>query len=274
MKTYGEWRYSSTILHVGTRWRWTVSFTPLPLSPPGEKTSDTNRIRGWVGSRAGLNPVKKRKISFPCRKSKPCHHARSCSDWAIPTYVVININREDNKQLESLLDSKLKYLNASNIRWWMAWVRTRSNGPATWRTAETGHVCSRQVFLLRHCTASAPAPNRRCIRHFNTLARPLNGLSSAKGNTQLDWDSDYSRLHNCVSQRLFFSLDPLLVLSSRYWDFHFIQSVRHWMGPQSLATLLSRFENAIPLSQWSNNLRTLDHTASAARISSQSCFNI
>jgi hypothetical protein len=26
----GEWRYSSTILDLGTRWRWVVSLTPLP----------------------------------------------------------------------------------------------------------------------------------------------------------------------------------------------------------------------------------------------------
>jgi hypothetical protein len=31
MKTYGEWRYSSTILDPGTRWRWVISFTPRPL---------------------------------------------------------------------------------------------------------------------------------------------------------------------------------------------------------------------------------------------------
>jgi hypothetical protein len=28
-----EWRYSSTILDFGTRWRWVVSFTPRPLYP-------------------------------------------------------------------------------------------------------------------------------------------------------------------------------------------------------------------------------------------------
>jgi hypothetical protein len=39
MKTYGEWRYSSTILDLGTRWKWTGSrpgrFTPEkePLVP-------------------------------------------------------------------------------------------------------------------------------------------------------------------------------------------------------------------------------------------------
>jgi hypothetical protein len=36
MKTYGEWRYSSTFLDLDTRWRWVVSFTPLPLYPPGK----------------------------------------------------------------------------------------------------------------------------------------------------------------------------------------------------------------------------------------------
>jgi hypothetical protein len=29
----GEWMYSSTILDSGTRWRWVVIFTPLPLYP-------------------------------------------------------------------------------------------------------------------------------------------------------------------------------------------------------------------------------------------------
>jgi hypothetical protein len=31
MKTYGKWRYSSTILEISTRWRLVVKFTPLPL---------------------------------------------------------------------------------------------------------------------------------------------------------------------------------------------------------------------------------------------------
>jgi hypothetical protein len=35
MKAYGEWRYSSIILELGTRWRWMVNFTPLPLYPRG-----------------------------------------------------------------------------------------------------------------------------------------------------------------------------------------------------------------------------------------------
>jgi hypothetical protein len=34
----GEWRYSSTFLDLGTRWRWVVSFTPLPLYPRGKSS--------------------------------------------------------------------------------------------------------------------------------------------------------------------------------------------------------------------------------------------
>jgi hypothetical protein len=32
-----EWRYSSNFLDLGTRWRWMVSFTSLPLYPPREE---------------------------------------------------------------------------------------------------------------------------------------------------------------------------------------------------------------------------------------------
>jgi hypothetical protein len=35
MKAYGKWKHSSTILDLGTRWRWTVRFTPMLLSSWG-----------------------------------------------------------------------------------------------------------------------------------------------------------------------------------------------------------------------------------------------
>jgi hypothetical protein len=66
----GEWKYSSTILNLGIIWRWVVSFTPLPLYPRG-KSPGVHLIRGWVGSRAGLDAVEKKEICFPCRESNP-----------------------------------------------------------------------------------------------------------------------------------------------------------------------------------------------------------
>jgi hypothetical protein len=99
MKTYGEWRYSSTILDLGTRWMWlvrrlnrvkllqvlvsivslgsefrgihehtlrVVSFMPRPLNPG---------THCWVGPRVGLDAVKKRIIIFLCRESNSNYSA-------------------------------------------------------------------------------------------------------------------------------------------------------------------------------------------------------
>jgi hypothetical protein len=38
---------------------------------PGGTPPGTNCIGGWVGPRAGLDAVKRRKISCPCRESNP-----------------------------------------------------------------------------------------------------------------------------------------------------------------------------------------------------------
>jgi hypothetical protein len=58
----GEWRYSSTVLDIDTRWRWSASrpgrFTPGEIAP------SEHLIGGWVGPRAGSDTVEKRKISF------------------------------------------------------------------------------------------------------------------------------------------------------------------------------------------------------------------
>jgi hypothetical protein len=53
----GRWMYSSTILDLGARWRWVVSFFPSGKQPPG-----THSIRGWVGPRTYLGDVQSRKM--------------------------------------------------------------------------------------------------------------------------------------------------------------------------------------------------------------------
>jgi hypothetical protein len=50
----GEWRYSSTFLNLSTRWRWVVSFTPLPLYPRGKSPRyPLDRRLGEPQSRSG-----------------------------------------------------------------------------------------------------------------------------------------------------------------------------------------------------------------------------
>jgi hypothetical protein len=68
---------------------WLHEFFNSPLdegewsaSRPGhfssrERAPDTHWIGGWVGLRAGLDTVVKRKIPSPCRDSNPYHPARS-----------------------------------------------------------------------------------------------------------------------------------------------------------------------------------------------------
>jgi hypothetical protein len=57
MKTYGEWRYSSTILILGTGYRREVSFTPL-LFYLRERASVTHCIGGWVCLSVDLDVTK------------------------------------------------------------------------------------------------------------------------------------------------------------------------------------------------------------------------
>jgi hypothetical protein len=63
MKTW-ERKYSSTIFYLGTRGRWVISFTPLPLHPR-RKSYRTNWTRSCVGPIAGMDAV-----------------GRWCTDWA------------------------------------------------------------------------------------------------------------------------------------------------------------------------------------------------
>jgi hypothetical protein len=55
---------------------WEVSFTPQLLYLP-EGAPDTHRTRGWVGPRAGLVAVAKRKIPAPAGNQSPVVPARS-----------------------------------------------------------------------------------------------------------------------------------------------------------------------------------------------------
>jgi hypothetical protein len=64
----GDGGIAPRILDFGTRWRWVVSVTPRQLYPR-ERAPGTHWIGGWVGPRAVLDAVVKRKIPSPRQES-------------------------------------------------------------------------------------------------------------------------------------------------------------------------------------------------------------
>jgi hypothetical protein len=67
---WGSGGIAPRILDLGNRWRWVVSFTPRPLYLQG-KSPGTRWLGDWVGPRAVLDAVVKRKIPSPHLEMNP-----------------------------------------------------------------------------------------------------------------------------------------------------------------------------------------------------------
>jgi hypothetical protein len=93
MKAYWEVEvYLHSFFELGTRWRWVVNFTPRLLYPRG-RGPGTHWIGGWVGPRAVLDAVVKRKIPSPRRESNPRTPivqpvAQRYTDWALTAFLL------------------------------------------------------------------------------------------------------------------------------------------------------------------------------------------
>ena len=65
------------LLNPGTRWRWMVSFMSQPINPPlptfhsREIALCTHWILGWLGPRADLDFLRRKKKSCPCQELNP-----------------------------------------------------------------------------------------------------------------------------------------------------------------------------------------------------------
>jgi hypothetical protein len=76
-RCFRKWRHSSTILGLGTRCEWAVSFMPQPLYTLGNSPLyPFHRRQGEPQSWSGLS-IKKKNLSCPWWESNPCHPARS-----------------------------------------------------------------------------------------------------------------------------------------------------------------------------------------------------
>jgi hypothetical protein len=91
---------------LSTRWRWVVSFTPRPLYPR-VRVPGTHCIGGWVGPRAVLDAVVKRKIPSPRRESNPRTPivqlvTQRYTDWAI------TVLAQEKEQWKVLVNTVMK----------------------------------------------------------------------------------------------------------------------------------------------------------------------
>jgi hypothetical protein len=81
----GEWRYSSTTLDLGTRWRWLVRFTSRPLYHPYplERRLGELQSQSW---RCG-----EETNYLPCWESNLGRPAHCYTNWAIPAVCIVAI---------------------------------------------------------------------------------------------------------------------------------------------------------------------------------------
>jgi hypothetical protein len=127
----GEWRYSSTILDLGTRWMWVVSFTPRPLDPR-EKSPwyPLDRTLGRPQSRSGRCEEEKHLLSRPGVEPHAVQPvAHRCTNWATSTHysIVANILRRISAQIKlnhnQILWSRIYSIDGWADRFIRKWIR-------------------------------------------------------------------------------------------------------------------------------------------------------
>jgi len=97
---------------------WEVSFTPRPLYP-GERPPNTHWIGGWVGSRAGLDAVVKRKIPSSCRESN--------TSRPVPSLITISLFLNILEDMEELSYWELLRTLAPSLQLHVVLTRSSTN---------------------------------------------------------------------------------------------------------------------------------------------------
>jgi hypothetical protein len=83
----GEWRYSSIIFDLDTRWKWVVSFTPRPLYLRWRSPRNAfDRRLGGLQKRSGRCGIEENIVSAGNRTPAAQPVARRFTDWVIPAH--------------------------------------------------------------------------------------------------------------------------------------------------------------------------------------------
>jgi hypothetical protein len=96
MKTYGEWRYSSTSRDLGTRGGERLASRPGRFTPE-ERAPCTHYTGGLVGPRVGLDAVEKKKnCAMPVIEPSPSLYRLSYSDSAVNLIFIFRVPQKND----------------------------------------------------------------------------------------------------------------------------------------------------------------------------------
>jgi hypothetical protein len=130
--------------------KWVVSFT-LPAALPFREWSPVIRcIGGWVGPRAGLDVVAKRKIPSPRRESNPDHRlvqsvTSPYTDWAIPAHFEPKIF---HIKVKSLPLACLTFVSVTKCNWPSPCISTFSCYP--WLNIRSSNSVVRRLRTIHN----------------------------------------------------------------------------------------------------------------------------
>jgi hypothetical protein len=159
-----EWRYGSTFLDLGARWRCMISFTP----------------RSFYSRRNSLPYPMDRRLGGPQGRSGHCRKEKRCTTrkrryiyWAIQTSIrIVGLKKF---KLRSLFKSMTKII----IQWWLFITSSTAftvSGHSTFNSTELqGRFCHRQHWGI--------ADRDNCMKS-HVLADSLNGSQASDERAQ------------------------------------------------------------------------------------------
>jgi hypothetical protein len=156
----GEWRYSSTILYLGSRWRWVVIFMPQTLYPQGE-CPGIHCIGGRVGPTAGLNEERKKTIVFADNRTPDS----SVAEPVACRYTDLTISKAVSIECLHKLKHKNKVVLFS-ITSWNSGESTYSSTHSSFQHSRLGSFTHEERAADAKCTGS-----RRTSSWFTPTSR-------------------------------------------------------------------------------------------------------
>jgi hypothetical protein len=167
----GEWRYSSIILDLSTRWRWVVIFTPRPLYLRGK--SPRHPLHS---PNDGLDAVEQRKI-FPLLAIEIRLLSRQARNLSLYRLIYPTLQNHDSKDQKIIC---IRYVQPADLRWLERWHRRFESHSRHGRLycAHLFYVCV--VLCVGSGLAAGCYPYRLCIgsKIWKSVQGPTKGCTA------------------------------------------------------------------------------------------------